>query len=70
MGFDCLAALIRTPWGVLWYDGTFIGVANNASGVISLFNSYSGNKFYKLTGTTTGCDFTMTIKWNSPDRPN
>jgi len=58
------------PVGVLWYDGTFIGVANNAGDVIALFNNYPGNQYYRLTGTTSGCDFTMSIKWNAPDRPN
>lgn len=57
------------PVTVLWYDGTVIGLANNAAGVVSQFNNYPGNKYYKISATTSGCDFTMTIKWNAPDRP-
>lgn len=58
------------PVGVLWYDGTFIGIANNAGDVITAFNNYAGNQFYQLTGTDNGCNFTMSIKWNAPDQPN
>lgn len=57
------------PVTVLWYDGTVIGLANNAAGVVSQFNNYPGNKYYKISATTSGCDFTMTIKWNAPDQP-
>lgn len=59
------------PVGILWYDGTLIGVANNADDVMSIFNAYAitqGN-FLSLNGFTTGCDFTMSIAWNSPLSP-
>lgn len=59
------------PVGVLWYDGTLIGVANNADDVVAIFNDYSitqGN-YLTLTGYVDGCDFTMVIQWNSPLRP-
>lgn len=58
------------PVGVLWYDGTFIGLANNADDVMTLFNEYDGNQFYQLTGTNAGCDFTMSIAWNSLEQPD
>lgn len=59
------------PVGVLWYDGTFIGVANNPDEVIVVFNEYSAanGNFLTLIGYTSGCDFTMQIAWNSPLNP-
>jgi predicted secreted protein len=58
------------PVGLVWYDGTFIGVANNGGDVMTLFNNYPGNQYYRLTGTDGGCNFTMAIKWNAPTQPN
>lgn len=58
------------PCMILWYDGTIIGLANNADDVITLFNQYDGNQYYQLIGTDTGCNFTMSIAWNSPERPD
>lgn len=58
------------PCMVLWYDGTIIGLANNADDVMTLFNSYEQNVYYQLVGTDTGCNFTMSIAWNSPDQPD
>lgn len=59
------------PVGVLWYDGTLIGLANSADDVMSLFNEYAATQgsFLSLVGHTTGCDFTMMIAWNSPLNP-
>lgn len=59
------------PVGVLWYDGTFIGPAANADGVISVFNTYAATQggFVSLTGYTGGCDFNMQVEWNSPLDP-
>lgn len=60
------------PVGVLWYDGTFIGVATDADEVMTLFNEYSAahGNYLQLVGFTTGCDFTMSVAWNSPLNPN
>lgn len=60
------------PVGVLWYDDTFIGVAETADEVMTVFNEYSATQgnFLQLTGFTTGCDFTMEVAWNSPLDPN
>lgn len=59
------------PVGILWYDGTLIGVANNADDVLSIFNAYAATQgnFLTLNGFTTGCDFTMSVAWNSPLNP-
>jgi predicted secreted protein len=59
------------PVGILWYDGTLIGVANDANDVLSIFNEYSATQgnYLMLTGFTTGCDFVMTVAWNSPLNP-
>ncbi|WP_133177798.1 hypothetical protein [Chitinophaga parva] len=58
------------PVGLLWYDNTFIGLANDAEDVIEQFNAYiENNGQYILTGTSGGCDFTMQIPWDSDDRP-
>lgn len=57
------------PVGVLWIDDTFIGVADTADDVISLFNQYSADNaggYLMLIGYTGGCDFTMTEAYNSP----
>lgn len=58
------------PCMVLWYDGTSIGLANNADEVMTVFNAYEGNQYYQLVGTDTGCNFTMSIAWNSPEQPD
>lgn len=58
------------PCMVLWYDGTTIGLANNADEVMTVFNAYEGNQYYQLVGTDTGCNFTMSIAWNSPEQPD
>lgn len=60
------------PVGVLWYDGTFLGVASNADDVISIFNEYADTQggYLEVTGSTGGCDFTMEIAWNSALSPN
>lgn len=60
------------PVGVLWYDGTFIGPANNSDDVISVFNSYAimQGGFISLVGYIGGCDFTMQVEWNSPINPD
>lgn len=59
------------PVGILWYDGTFIGLANNADDVMTIFNSYSATQgnFLSLIGSITGCDFNISIAWNSPLSP-
>jgi hypothetical protein len=58
------------PCVVLWYDGTVIGLANNADDVMTVFNNYEGNQYYQLVGTDTGCNFTMSIAWNAPEQPD
>lgn len=58
------------PCMVLWYDGTLIGLANNADDVMTIFNEYDGNQYYELTGTDTGCNFTMSIAWDAPEQPD
>lgn len=58
------------PVSVYWYDETFIGIANNADDVMQLFNDYSENQFYQVTGYTSGCDFNMLIDWNADFIPN
>lgn len=58
------------PCMVLWYDGTIIGLANNADDVMTVFNEYEGNQYYQLTGTDTGCNFTMSIEWDAPEQPD
>jgi predicted secreted protein len=59
------------PVGILWYDGTLIGVANNADDVLSIFNAYSATQgnYLSLIGSSGGCDFIMTVAWNSPLNP-
>lgn len=60
------------PVGVLWYDGTFIGVANNADDVIEVFNDYATTQggYLQLISYSGGCDFTMAVAWNSPLNPD
>ena len=59
------------PIGVLWYDGTFIGLANSPDDVIAVFNEYSATQggYLQLTAYSGGCDFVMEIAWNSPLNP-
>lgn len=59
------------PVGVLWYDGTFIGMASSAEDVKAIFNEYASTQgdYLEVTGYTGGCDFTMQIAWNSPINP-
>lgn len=59
------------PVGILWYDGTFIGVAADADDVMSLFNEYAVTQggYLTIVGSSGGCDFTMEIAWNSPLSP-
>jgi predicted secreted protein len=57
------------PVTILWYDGTVVGIANNADDVITQFNSYPGNTDFQLTSYTGGCDFTMLVQWNAPFIP-
>lgn len=57
------------PVSVYWYDMTFIGIANNADDVVSLYNSYVGNLYYTLSLGTSGCDFNLLSEWNAPFIP-
>lgn len=60
------------PVMVKWYDLTPIGLAYSQADVIGVFNSYSGNTTYTLTGfdPSNGCNFTMTIAWSEPVIPD
>ena len=60
------------PIGILWYDGTLIGPANNADEVIAVFNAYALTQggFLQLLSYASGCDFTMSVAWNSPLNPD
>lgn len=55
------------PVAVLWYDGTVIGLANNPDDVITQFNNYPPNIWYRLSQPDNSCNFTMNTAWNAPE---
>ncbi|WP_343692760.1 phage tail tube protein [Chitinophaga sp.] len=58
------------PVAVLWYDGSLIGLANNPDDVVSQFNGYAPNLYYRLSSPDNSCNYTMNIVWNAPEQPN
>ncbi|QJB39723.1 hypothetical protein HF324_18415 [Chitinophaga oryzae] len=58
------------PANIFWYDGTLLGIAYDVPDVISLFNSYPVNKDLRLTGFSSGCDFTLSVGWTAETSPD
>jgi hypothetical protein len=60
------------PVGLLWYDNTLIGLANNADEVIIAYNEWAITQggFVELTTHDDNCNFTLNEQWNSPIHPD
>jgi len=53
------------PVRIYWYDNTVLGIAYDQADVIGLFNIYAADKGLKLTGFSSGCDFTLSASWTA-----